>query len=53
MPGAYVTLGATPVGVEPAGAPYNHSGRARFADEALPQGAALLAALALDRLAQG
>lgn len=53
VPGAYVTLGATPVGVEPAGAPYNHSGRARFADEALPQGAALLAALALDRLAQG
>lgn len=52
VPGAYVTLGATPVGVEPAGAPYNHSGLARFADEALPQGAALLAALALDRLAQ-
>lgn len=53
VPGAYVTLGATPVGVEPAGAPYNHSGQARFADEALPQGAALLAALALDRLAEG
>lgn len=53
VPGAYVTLGATPVGVEPAGAPYNHSGKARFADEALPQGAALLAALALDRLTQG
>lgn len=52
VPGAYVTLGATPVGVEPAGAPYNHSGQARFADEALPQGAALLAALALDRLAR-
>ncbi len=50
VPGAYVTLGATPVGVEPAGAPYNHSAQARFADEALPQGAALLAALALDRL---
>lgn len=50
VPGAYVTLGATLVGVEPAGAPYNHSGQARFADEALPQGAALLAALALDRL---
>lgn len=52
VPGAYVTLGATPVGVEPAGAPYNHSGRARFADEALPHGAALLAALALDRLGE-
>jgi len=52
VPGAYVTLGATPVGVEPDGAPYNHSGRARFADEALPQGAALLAALALDRLSE-
>lgn len=53
VPGAYVTLGATPLGVEPAGAPYNHSARARFAEEALPQGAALLAALALDRLAEG
>ena len=52
VPGAYVTLGATPVDVEPAGAPYNHSARARYAEEALPQGAALLAALALDRLAE-
>lgn len=52
VPGAYVTLGATPVGVEPAGAPYNHSAQARYAEEALPQGAALLAALALDRLAE-
>ncbi len=52
VPGAYVTLGATPVDVEPAGAPYNHSAQARYAEEALPQGAALLAALALDRLAE-
>jgi len=53
VPGTYVSIGATPVDVDPAGAPYNHSALARFADEALPQGAALLAALALDRLAQG
>lgn len=53
VPGAYVTLGATPLDLEPAGAPYNHSAQARFADEALPQGAALLAALAMDRLAEG
>ena len=53
VPGAYVTLGATPVDLEPAGAPYNHSAQARFADGALPHGAALLAALAWDRLAQG
>ncbi|MFI2753183.1 M20 family metallopeptidase [Cellulomonas sp. P22] len=49
--GAYLMLGATPVGVDPRTAPFNHSAQARFADEALVTGPAILAALALDRLA--
>ncbi len=53
VPGAFVGLGATPAGLDPRTAPYNHSAQARFADEALTVGSALLAALALDRLAQG
>lgn len=53
VPGAYVFVGATPAGADPATAPYNHSAQARFDDDALPVSAALLAALALDRLAQG
>ncbi|GAA3795210.1 M20 metallopeptidase family protein [Cellulomonas soli] len=53
VPGAYLAVGATPVGADPATAPYNHSAQARFADEALAVGPAVLAALALDRLAQG
>lgn len=53
VPGAFVGLGATPIGADPATSAYNHSERARFADEALAVGPALLAALALDRLAQG
>ncbi|QGQ21125.1 amidohydrolase [Cellulomonas sp. JZ18] len=53
VPGAFVFLGATPPDADPATAPYNHSPRSRYADEALVQGSALLAALALDRLAQG
>lgn len=52
VPGAFVFVGATPDGQDPATAPYNHSPRARFADEALATSAAVLAALALDRLAQ-
>jgi len=45
VPGAMVFLGATPreAGPDPAG---NHSPRARFADEALPYGTALLCDLA-------
>lgn len=53
VPGAFVFVGATPVGQDPATAPYNHSAQARFDDSALPVSAALLAGLALDRLAQG
>ncbi|GIG38811.1 M20 metallopeptidase family protein [Cellulomonas phragmiteti] len=52
VPGVFVFVGATPEGHDPATAPYNHSPRARFADEALATSAAVLAALALDRLAQ-
>ncbi len=53
VPGAFVFVGATPPGLDPATAPYNHSPHARFADDVLPSSAALLAALALDRLAEG
>jgi hippurate hydrolase len=53
VPGAFFWLGATPPGLDPDTAPYNHSAGARFADEALAVGPAVLAALALDRLAQG
>ncbi|MBU5422159.1 amidohydrolase [Cellulomonas hominis] len=53
VPGTYLGLGATPAGVDPATAAYNHAPGARFADEALAVGPAVLAALALDRLAQG
>ena len=53
VPGAFVFVGATPAGLDPEQAPYNHSPRARFADDALVPSAAVLAALALDRLAQG
>ena len=52
VPGAFFWLGATPAELDPATAPYNHSAAARFADEALAVGPAVLAALALDRLAQ-
>jgi hippurate hydrolase len=48
-----VFVGATPPGADPATAPYNHSAHARFDDAALPLSAALLAGLALDRLAEG
>jgi hippurate hydrolase len=53
VPGAFLFLGATPQGADPATAPYNHSPQARFDDAALPVAAAVLAGLALDRLAQG
>jgi len=51
VPGAFVFVGATPAGADPATAPYNHSPRARYDDDALATSAAVLAALALDRLA--
>ncbi|WP_129337412.1 M20 metallopeptidase family protein [Cellulomonas endophytica] len=53
VPGAFVFVGATPPGADPATAPYNHAPTARFDDGALPVSAALLAGLALDRLAAG
>jgi amidohydrolase len=51
VPGTYLGLGATPRGTDPATAAYNHSAQARFDESVLPVGAALLAGLALDRLA--
>lgn len=53
VPGAFVFLGATPAGADPATAPYNHAAGARFDDAVLPLASALLAGLALDRLAEG
>lgn len=52
VPGVYVGLGATPVGEDPATAPFNHSAQARFAEESLAVGPAVLAALAMDRLTE-
>jgi hippurate hydrolase len=53
VPGTFFWLGATPPELDVATAPYNHSAGARFADEALAVGPAVLAALALDRLSEG
>ncbi|MEQ0557515.1 M20 family metallopeptidase [Amycolatopsis sp. NEAU-NG30] len=50
VPGAYLFLGACPG--DPATAADNHSPRARFDDSVLGDGAALLAELAVRRLAQ-
>lgn len=49
VPGAYVFLGACPTD-DPDTAPNNHSPLARFDDAVLPDGAALLAELAVRRL---
>ncbi|MFG2824661.1 M20 family metallopeptidase [Kitasatospora sp. NPDC048365] len=51
VPGAYLGLGACPPGTDPATAPMNHSAQAVYDDGALPYAAALLAGLALRRLA--
>lgn len=53
VPGAFVFVGATPEGADPATAPYNHAAQARFDDSSLAVSAAVLAGLALDRLAEG
>jgi amidohydrolase len=53
VPGAFVFLSACPPDADPATAPYNHSGEAVFDDAVLADGAALLAGLALRRLAAG
>ncbi|GLW06692.1 amidohydrolase [Microtetraspora sp. NBRC 13810] len=52
VPGAFIALGACPAGLDPATAAYNHSAEALFDDAVLPDGAALLAALATGRLAR-
>ncbi|MBF9070297.1 M20 metallopeptidase family protein [Streptacidiphilus fuscans] len=52
VPSAYVMLGACPADADPFTAPYNHAPEAAFDDGVLADGAALLAALAFDRLAQ-
>jgi hippurate hydrolase len=52
VPGAFLFLGACPPDRDPAGAPFNHSPEATFDDEVLPSGAALLADLAIRRLAE-
>jgi hippurate hydrolase len=51
VPGAFLFLGACPPDRDPATAPFNHSPDAAFDDNVLPSGAALLADLALRRLA--
>ncbi|MEU4115261.1 M20 family metallopeptidase [Kitasatospora sp. NPDC028055] len=54
VPSAYLLLGAVPAdGRDPFTAPYNHSPEAEFDDGVLGDGAALLAGLALGRLARG
>ncbi len=52
VPGAYVMLGACPPGADPATAPFNHSAEAVFDDSVLPDGAALLASLAVAKLTE-
>jgi hippurate hydrolase len=51
VPGAYLMVGACPPGADPFSAPFNHSAEAVFDDDALPDGTALYAELALRRLA--
>jgi len=53
VPGSFVFVSALPPDADPATAPYNHSPQARFDDASLATSASLLAALALDRLAEG
>jgi amidohydrolase len=50
VPGALAFLGACPPRVDPATAPANHSNRVVFDEAAMPAGAAVYAALALDAL---
>jgi amidohydrolase len=52
VPGAFLFLGACPPDGDPVSAPFNHSADAVFDDAVLGDGAALLAELALRRLAQ-
>lgn len=50
IPGAFVFMGAAPVGVDASTAATNHSNKAVFDDAVLADGAALLAELAIDAL---
>jgi amidohydrolase len=50
VPGAFFGLGATPAGVDPRAAPFNHAAQATFDPAALAVGPALLAGMAVDRL---
>jgi amidohydrolase len=52
VPGAFLMLGACPRDRDPETASSNHSAHAEFDDAVLPDGAALLAELALRRLAR-
>ncbi|GGH33318.1 M20 metallopeptidase family protein [Microbacterium album] len=52
VPGAFVFLGATPAGIDPAEAEMNHSPRAVFDDDVLGDQAAALALLALRHVAR-
>jgi hippurate hydrolase len=51
VPGAFIFLGACPPDRDVSTAPFNHAAEAAFDDGVLTDGAALLASLALDRLA--
>jgi amidohydrolase len=50
VPGALAFLGGCPAGVDPLGAPPNHSNRVVFDEQAMVAGVALYAGLALDAL---
>jgi amidohydrolase len=50
VPGSFMGLGATPPGVDPASAPFNHSPYAAYDDGVLLDGAALYAEWAVRRL---
>jgi hippurate hydrolase len=49
-PGCFIGLSACPPELDPATAPFNHSAYARFDDRVVPDGARLLAELALRKL---
>ena len=53
VPGVFLMLGTGPEGSDPGTAPFNHAADAVFDDAFLPDGAALLAELALRRLSAG
>jgi hippurate hydrolase len=53
VPGAIAFLGATPVGLDPAAVPQNHSNLVVFDEDALPVGVALYAAVTIRHLTGG